>query len=152
MPDDLRNFEIEIIDEYTRVESEIRETVKYLRWVSALVRTEFSAAKAPGLTKQLPGGDNRAEDKKLPDGPCPPNLLIWKGETYSIPPMQWQLLKYMWDRKSAAFEYVEAAMYGELDDSPESGVKSALGKLNPRLLKSGVPWTLGFKNGHIIKL
>ncbi len=43
LPDDLRAFEVEILDEYTEIEKQLRETGKYLRRVSALVRSKESA-------------------------------------------------------------------------------------------------------------
>jgi len=46
LPDDLRAFEVEILDEYTIVEQEFRKAAEYLRRVSALVRPKLAKAQA----------------------------------------------------------------------------------------------------------
>jgi hypothetical protein len=42
LPEDLRAFEVEILDEHTIVEQEFRKTAEYLRRVSALVRSKLA--------------------------------------------------------------------------------------------------------------
>ena len=46
LPEHLRAFEVEILDEYTVVEQEFRKTAEYLQRVSALVRSKLAKAQA----------------------------------------------------------------------------------------------------------
>jgi hypothetical protein len=64
LPDDLRAVEVEILDEYTFVEQEIRKTAEYLGRTSILVRSKLAKAKTPttiGLIERLLDGPEDAE-------------------------------------------------------------------------------------------
>lgn len=64
MPDEMRAFEVEILDEYAIIEQQFQKTAEYLRRVSALVRSKLAKAQPPsnlGLIDRLLAGPDHAE-------------------------------------------------------------------------------------------
>jgi len=61
LPDDLRAFEVEILDEYTETEKQIREAGNYLRRVSALVRAKMKKADVGDIQRQIAEGFQAAQ-------------------------------------------------------------------------------------------
>jgi hypothetical protein len=76
MPEDLRTFEVEILDEYEAIGQQIRETGNYLRRVSALVQAKMKKADV-GEAAQ---GDDKDEVKHSDDF----RSVRWFGTTYSF--------------------------------------------------------------------
>lgn len=56
LPDDLRAFEVEILDEYTETENQLREAGNCLRRVSALVRAKMKKADVGAIQRQIVEG------------------------------------------------------------------------------------------------
>ena len=63
LPDALRAFEVEILDEYAETEHEIRETALYLRRVSALVRSKMKKADLGEIQRQIAEGFQAAQTR-----------------------------------------------------------------------------------------
>ena len=61
LPDDLRAFEVEILDEYTETEKQIREAGNYLRRVSALVRSKMKKSDVGDIQRQIAEGFQAAQ-------------------------------------------------------------------------------------------
>ena len=61
LPDNLRAFEVEILDEYTETEKQIREAGDYLQRVSALVRAKMQKADVGDIQRQIAEGFQAAQ-------------------------------------------------------------------------------------------
>jgi hypothetical protein len=91
LPDDLRTFEVEILDEYTETEQQIREAGNYLRRVSALVRAKMKKADSAGkhLTERdVVHGDGFRS-------------MHWFGTSYSFTVNQAPVVKLLYEHWEA---------------------------------------------------
>ena len=61
LPDNLRAFEVEILDEYTEIEKQIREAGNYLQRVSAVVRAKMQKADVGDIQRQIAEGFQAAQ-------------------------------------------------------------------------------------------
>ena len=61
LPDALRAFEVEILDEYGEIENEIREAGRYLQRVSSLVRSKMKKADVGEIQQQIAEGIQAAQ-------------------------------------------------------------------------------------------
>jgi hypothetical protein len=83
------------------------------------------------------------------DGPAPPCWLWWQGKRHKLSPLQWQLLRQLWDREIAEFEDVIRDVWGdEGQDRADSTVRSALSRLNALLAlkQANAPGLAGLAN------
>ena len=108
-----------------------------------------SAVPDAGKSKQRGERKGRQHD----DGPIPPNLIQWNGKTHDLPPRQWSLLRYMWERESAGEAAVVTKVWGNDVEDRAATVSSTMTKLHDNLRRKGIalPWRLGRKNGRIVK-
>ena len=93
-----------------------------------------------------------AEMQSEPDGPHPPNRLVFRGTEATLEPIPWRLIEYMWSRQQAAADDVCRHVWGESGERVgEGAVKVAQNKVNKALKSLGVPWRLRTKAGHLVK-
>ena len=83
------------------------------------------------------------------DGPQPPNLLVWSGRRHDLPPRQWRLLDFMWEKGEASLDEVEAQVW-DSDEIKASTVKATVSKLNNALLTADCPLRLSVKSGRLL--
>ncbi len=88
----------------------------------------------------------------LPDGPAPPNIFRWKGKEHSVPPLQWRLLQFLWDRKNPKVQDVIDSVWGHDSNKKDNDLSVALSRLNSRLATLNVSWAYSRKAGHCVKL
>ena len=93
-----------------------------------------------------------ADRPQEPDGPHPPNRLLFAGKEMALEPIPWRLAAYMWERDRAATDDVCQYVWSERTDIvPEHALKVAQGKVNKSLTELGVDWRLGIKSGYVVK-
>jgi hypothetical protein len=92
------------------------------------------------------------QELEPPDGPAPPNLLYWRGNNYDLPPLQWRMLDYLWNRRGPVqVEDLTEHVWGNKAVA-DSTVRSALSTLNAQLaeIPSPSPPQYHIRHGHVI--
>jgi hypothetical protein len=88
-------------------------------------------------------------------GPEAPNRLWWSGEPHKLSPRHWLLVSYMWDRDKASVQDMARYVWEDEADEglnvAEGTIRSTISKLNAKLQHIGVPWTLSYRQGVIVK-
>jgi len=96
---------------------------------------------------------NLADTAEKP-GPQPPNTLVWNGERHELQSQDWKLLNALWGHDSRPEAEVIDEVWGHDSEPTPSALKSALYRLNNKMLECGAPapaqW--GQKNGYFRKL
>lgn len=107
--------------------------------------------RCPWLAEEWPGVAAQPNRRPKQDGLYPPNHLVLKGKTHELPPTQWRVLDFMWQRETAPLQDLAVEVWGGRDDVKDGTIKATLSKLNTKLLEYGCRVTFNVKSGCIIK-
>jgi hypothetical protein len=83
------------------------------------------------------------------DGPDPDQLLFrWNGQSTTLQPIPWRLLRVMWSRDSVEVENEDLAdVWGHVPS--DDALAHAMKAVNRALVECGYSRTLGIKNGRL---
>lgn len=84
----------------------------------------------------------------LSDGLHEPNVLVWNGNRYDVPPIQWRLLHALWEVDSIPEAELTSIVWAD-DTVQSSTVRAGVSKAGSELMRAGVPWTLNTKAGYV---
>ncbi len=77
----------------------------------------------------------------------PPNRVKWNDATFELPPRQWRLLAFLWDRDSATFDELRDEVWSE--EVSDHSITAAISRLRTHLTEHEVQLTLSTKHLHV---
>jgi hypothetical protein len=93
----------------------------------------------------------RREALAPPDeGVVPPDLFYWKSESHKLSPQLWNLLSCLWGRDSVPLAEVETCVWGQAQEQ-DTNIRTALSRLNAKLLSIGAPWEYHVRGKYIVR-
>jgi hypothetical protein len=123
---------------------------------------EDFAERSVALTDEATSDTNAIEPAKIvidpdaspePDGPHPPNRLVFGGKEKTLQTLPWLLIQYMWERDFAPIDDVCQHLWHDPEKMiPDRALMSAQVKANKALKELGVGWLLSRKSGYMRKV